>query len=127
LDGPLLEPARAVEAAVEKDVAPSAADEPHRVYGVDRLVLRGAHDHLRGLVPQRVRQTDGLDGVVGGWRGGADDEKEGRDDRDCNGAPRGWFHDFNLRRTPSQREEHAVRHRGVGRELSMGETASYAL
>src|SRR5579863_6575164 len=39
LDGPFLEPALPMKAAVEENISPTAADEPKDVNGVDFLVL----------------------------------------------------------------------------------------
>jgi hypothetical protein len=65
LDGPFFKPALAVKAAVEKDIASAAADQPKGVDGVDFFVLGSTHDHVRDGIARRVGEAYGLNGVVG--------------------------------------------------------------
>jgi hypothetical protein len=64
LDGPLLEPALPVKAAVEKNIAAAAANQPDDKVDVDFLVF-GAIDHQGAdRNPGRNAVAYGLDGIL---------------------------------------------------------------
>jgi hypothetical protein len=67
-DRKLLKPAVAMKAAIEKNIAAGAADQPHDGDGIDLFILGGTHDKVRDGIAGRVSKEYRLDGVfrIGG-------------------------------------------------------------
>jgi hypothetical protein len=85
LDGPQLEPAFVVKAAVEQDVVTPALNQPNGIRRVDLFVLGRADDHLCNRVARGIRDADCLNRIRGSLRAGRVSEQQNREEYDQQG------------------------------------------